>query len=120
MNTDIAALNQICHMVLLGALVVLIIFVVLCLLRAVLGPTVADRIVAINMCGTMVMVMIGVLAIMLSEGYLVDICMIYAMISFLAVIVITKIYMGVHVQHQVETGDNDAARSSKSVSKEER
>ncbi len=29
-------------------------------------------------------------------SYLVDICIIYAMISFLAVIVLTKVYMGVY------------------------
>ena len=42
------------------------------------------------------MVMIAVLAILLKEGYLVDICIIYAMISFLSVIVLTKVYMGVY------------------------
>ncbi|MFR6589916.1 MAG: hypothetical protein ACLURV_07040 [Gallintestinimicrobium sp.] len=30
------------------------------------------------------------------EGVCVDICIIYAMISFLAVIVLTKVYMGVY------------------------
>ena len=48
------------------------------------------------MMGTIVMVIIAILAIMLGEGYLVDICIIYAMISFLAVIVLTKVYMGVY------------------------
>jgi multicomponent Na+:H+ antiporter subunit F len=49
---------------------------------------------------------------MMNEGYLVDICMIYAMISFLAVIVITKIYMGVHLQKQEEAAKNPAARQN--------
>lgn len=62
----------------------------------------ADRIVAVNMIGTMVMVIIAILALLLNEGYLVDICLIYAMISFLAVIVLTKVYMGVHSENQVE------------------
>jgi multicomponent Na+:H+ antiporter subunit F len=52
--------------------------------------------------GTMVMVMIGILALMLEEGYLADICIIYAMISFLAVIVLTKVYMGVYRQKKIE------------------
>lgn len=67
-----------------------------CLIRAVRGPRIADRIVAINMMGTMVMVMIAVMALMLGESYLVDICLIYAMISFLAVIVLAKVYMGIY------------------------
>jgi len=69
-------------------------------IRAVKVPSIADRIVAVNMMGTMVMVMIAILAFLLKEGYLVDICLIYAMISFLAVIVLTKVYMGVHKEKE--------------------
>ena len=48
------------------------------------------------------MVMIAVLAVLLKEGYLVDICIIYAMISFVAVIVLTKIYTGVYREEHSE------------------
>ena len=75
-------------------LIILAIMLFACLIRAVKGPRIADRIVAINMMGTMVMVMIAVLSLLLREGYLVDICLIYAMVSFLAVIVISKVYLG--------------------------
>ena len=84
------------NIVYVGALIVLAVMLMLCLLRAVLGPRVADRIVAVNMMGTIVMVMIAILAVKMEEGYLVDICLIYAMVSFLSVIVITKVYMGVY------------------------
>ncbi len=83
---------------LVGALVFLAVMVVLCLIRAIIGPRIADRVVAVNMMGTMVMVIISVLALLLEEGYLVDICLIYAMISFLAVIILTKVYMGVYTE----------------------
>ena len=81
-----------------AVLIILAVFILLCLVRAVVGPKIADRIVAANMMGTMVIVMIAILALMLGEGYLVDICIIYAMISFLAVITLTKIYLGVYMQ----------------------
>ena len=81
------------HIFFTVVLIFLAVMLVLCLIRAIIGPRVADRIVSVNMMGTMVMVMIGILALMLEEGYLVDICLIYAMISFLAVIVLTKVYM---------------------------
>ena len=48
------------------------------------------------MMGTMVMVMIALLAVVKNQGYLIDICLIYAMISFLAVVVLTRIYTGVY------------------------
>lgn len=88
------------HVVFVGALIFLAIMLVLCFIRAVRGPRVADRIVATNMIGTIVMVIIAILALLLKEGYLVDICIIYAMISFLAVIVLTKVYMGVYLERK--------------------
>lgn len=72
----------------------------ICLIRAVKGPRVADRLMAVNMMGTMVMVMISILALLLKEGYLVDLCLIYAMISFLAVVVISKVYIGIYEERQ--------------------
>ena len=91
-----------------GALIVLAVLVVLCLVRAIIGPRVADRIVSVNMTGTMVIVMIAILALMLEEGYLADICLIYAMISFLAVIVLVKVYMGVYLEgKRKEEKDDD-------------
>ena len=79
-----------------GILSFLAVMLVLCLIRAVIGPRIADRLVAVNMMGTMVMVSIALLAVLKNEGYLVDICLIYAMISFLAVVVLTRIYTGVY------------------------
>ena len=79
-----------------GILSVLALLLVLCLIRAVVGPRIADRLVAVNMIGTMVMVSIALLAVVKNQGYLVDICLIYAMISFLAVVVLTRIYTGVY------------------------
>ncbi len=96
MGQGVPGLEQTSHVFFVAVLIFLAIMVVLCLIRAIIGPRIADRIVAVNMMGTMVMVIIAVLALMLEEGYLVDICLIYAMISFLAVIVLTKVYMGVY------------------------
>lgn len=79
-----------------GILCVFAVMLILCLIRAVVGPKVSDRLVAVNMMGTMVMVSIAVLGIVKNEGYLIDICLIYAMISFLAVVVLTRIYTGVY------------------------
>lgn len=107
MGKDIPGLGQAYEILLVGALVFLAVMVVLCLIRAIIGPRIADRIVAVNMMGTMVMVIIAILSLLLKEGYLVDICILYAMISFLAVIILTKVYMGVYVewkQHGVTGG----------------
>mgnify|MGYP000093769972 CR=1 FL=1 len=84
-----------------------------CLIRAVRGPRIADRIVAVNMMGTMVMVMIAVMALLLRESYLVDICLIYAMVSFLAVIVLAKVYMGIYEEKRKKAEAAAEAKAKK-------
>ena len=87
-------------MLLTAALVVLGILLFLCLIRSILGPRIADRIVAVNMVGTMTITIIGVLALKMNEGYLVDISIIYAMLSFLAVVLLTRVYMGTYLERK--------------------
>ena len=82
--------------IMITMLIVLAVLLLLCLFRAVKGPTIADRLVAANMMGTMVMVIIASLAFLMKESYLLDICLIYALISFLAVVVLSKVYIGVY------------------------
>ena len=84
-----------------------------CLVRAVKGPRETDRIVAVNMMGTMVIVMIAVFALLLKQEYLLDICLIYAMISFLAVIVLTKVYTGVFLAAKEKEKDGVDAKGEK-------
>lgn len=98
MGSGIPQLEQAYHVLLTGALIFLAIALILCLVRAIIGPRVADRLVAVNMMGTMIMVIIGILSVKMQEGYLADICLIYAMISFLSVVVLTKVYTGVYVE----------------------
>lgn len=105
MGKGVPGLDQAYHILFIIILAVLAVMIILCLIRAIIGPRIADRIVATNMMGTIVMVIIAILAIMLKEGYLVDICIIYAMISFLAVIVLTKVYMGVYQEKKEEEDD---------------
>lgn len=79
-------------------LIILGVLLMLCLVRAIIGPSVPDRLVAINMMCSIVVAMIAMLAIMLSEGYLIDICLIYVLLSFLAVVVLAKIYMNNYIE----------------------
>lgn len=80
----------------LGALIVLALLTAACLVRAILGPRLTDRIMAVNMIGTMTIAMICILAVLLDEPSLLDVALIYAVISFVAVIVLAKIYIGIY------------------------
>ena len=90
-------------------LIILAVMLVLCLIRAVIGPRMADRLVSVNMMGTMIMCIIVILGVIMEEGYLADIALIYAMISFLAVVVLTKVYAGVYAEQKMNK-ENDEKR----------
>jgi len=67
--------------------------VIVCFIRAILGPSIADRIVALNVICTKVVIIIALLASLFGENSLLDIAIVYAMISFLAVVVLSKCYL---------------------------
>ncbi len=95
------------HTLYITLLALFSLLLLICLIRAVKGPQVADRLMAVNMMGTMVMVMISVLALLLNEGYLVDICLIYAMISFLSVVVLSKVYIGIYEERMRKKNEEE-------------
>ena len=99
-NESISALDRAYQGLFWMILIVLAVLLFLCLIRAVKGPLVADRLVAVNMMGTMVIVMISVMALLLQESYLLDIGLIYAMVSFLAVVMLSKVYIGIYEEKQ--------------------
>ena len=80
----------------LVCIIVLAVLTIFCLVRTIKGPRLVDRIVGTNMIGTMTIAVIALLAAYLNESSILDICLIYAIMSFVAVIVLTKIYIGIY------------------------
>lgn len=76
--------------------------------RAVKGPDTTDRILAVNMIGTDTMLLIILLAMMMKQGYLVDIALIYAALSFLAVVLLCKIFIGIYRAKKEKEGKENA------------
>jgi len=87
----------------IGMFIALGLCVLCCLIRAIKGPRITDRILAGNMIGTIVMMVITILSGKLGEGYLMDVCLVYAMISFVGVVVFTKVYEKSHQEEKEET-----------------
>lgn len=103
------------HNFLLIVLGILSVMSLLCLLRLVLGPAAADRLLAVNMLGGMVISAIAVLSLLLKEAYLLDISFIYALISFLAVVVLAQIYIGTSRVRDRHPDGNGAGKDGKAV-----
>ncbi len=62
----------------------------LALARALLGPTVYDRVLAVNMFGTKTVLLIAVLGFMAGRPDFLDISLVYALINFIGTIAVLK------------------------------
>jgi multicomponent Na+:H+ antiporter subunit F len=62
----------------------------LALMRALLGPTTFDRILALNMVGTKTTLLIAVLGFLTDRPDFLDIALIYALMNFIGVIAVLR------------------------------
>ena len=87
-------LQALSHGILIGSIALLAVLLLCCIIRSIKGPRIADRILSINMGGTMIITAIVFMSGILEDASLIDIGLLYAMISFLAVVVFSRIYRG--------------------------
>lgn len=64
----------------------------LILVRAFLGPTVYDRILAVNAFGTVTVLIIGLIGFLTERPEFLDIALLYALINFVGTIAILKFF----------------------------
>ena len=62
----------------------------LALARAFMGPTVYDRILAVNMVGTKTVLLISVFSVLSGRTDMLDIALTYALINFVGVVAVLK------------------------------
>ena len=67
--------------------------VIATLIRSITAKTIIGRFIGINMLTTIVLVVICILTLLFNEAYLPDIALIYALLSCIAVILLSKIYV---------------------------
>ncbi len=80
-----------------AATLALLVTMAMALTRAFLGPTVYDRIVAVNMFGTKALLLIAVLGFLTERPEFLDIALVYALINFVGVIAIMKFFRYSHL-----------------------
>ena len=73
-----------------AAAIAILITMALALVRALLGPTVFDRILALNMVGTKTTLLIAVLGFLTGRPDFLDIALTYALINFIGVLALSK------------------------------
>ncbi len=64
--------------------------IIFCLIRAIKGPKLADRLIAVNVIGTKTMILISIVAFILRETFFLDVVLVYALINFVATVLISR------------------------------
>ncbi|MCB1972097.1 MAG: monovalent cation/H+ antiporter complex subunit F [Geminicoccaceae bacterium] len=67
------------------------------LARALLGPSVYDRILAVNSFGTLTVLLIAVHGFLMARPEFLDIAIVYALINFIGTIAVTKYVTNDHL-----------------------
>jgi len=70
----------------------ILISMTLALVRALMGPTVYDRVMAVNMFGTKTVLLIAVLGFLTDRPEFLDLALVYALINFIGTIAVLKFF----------------------------
>ena len=71
-------------------MVAVLVTMALALARAALGPTVFDRILALNMIGTKTVLLIAVIGFLTERPDFMDLALLYALMNFIGVIAVLR------------------------------
>ncbi|WP_114326049.1 monovalent cation/H+ antiporter complex subunit F [Candidatus Colwellia aromaticivorans] len=71
---------------LIAATFAIFIAMILAIVRGIVGPTLYDRILAVNMFGTKTVLLISLLGFVMGRPEFLDIAIVYALINFISVI----------------------------------
>ena len=71
-------------------MIAVLVTMVLALTRAIAGPTVFDRILALNMFGTKTVLLIAVVSFLIGRPDFIDLALVYALVNFIGVIAVLR------------------------------
>jgi multicomponent Na+:H+ antiporter subunit F len=78
--------------VFIGATAALLVAMLMALYRAVAGPSLFDRVLAVNSFGTKIVLLIGLLGFLTDRPEFLDIALLYALVNFIGTIAVLKFF----------------------------
>lgn len=75
-----------------AGLIAILVAMILILVRALMGPTLYDRVLAVNAFGTQTVLVIGLLGFVMGRPDFLDIAILYTLINFVSTIAILKFF----------------------------
>jgi len=88
----------------------LVVTMALALARAVMGPTVYDRVLSVNMFGTKTVLLLSVIAFLYGRPDFLDLALAYALINFIGVLAVLEFFRSRARRSEQERELEDPAR----------
>jgi len=82
----------------------------LALIRAVLGPSVYDRVLAVNMMGTKTVLLLSVIAFLYGRPDFLDLALAYALINFIGVLAVLEFFRNRALRRSTERSKEDVTQ----------
>ena len=90
-----------------AAMIGILVALALALVRAIAGPTVYDRILAVNSFGTLTVLALSVVGFLMGRPDFLDIALVYALINFIGTIAVLKFLRYGDFARATKAEDND-------------
>ena len=103
-------IQQCYHDLFWGALVLLGLGLLAVMVYIIRARLTVDRIIGINLIGTLVAIIIAILTYLLGEDYLADVAIVYVVLSFIAVMLLCRIYINLNRRRREEKEDDSHDR----------
>ncbi|MBI5208320.1 MAG: cation:proton antiporter [Candidatus Firestonebacteria bacterium] len=71
--------------------IILLLNAIICFIRVIKGPSILDRLVAINIIGTKTLIILILVAYFHGQKFYIDIAFVYALLNFVVTVAISKI-----------------------------
>ncbi len=80
----------------LAASIAILVTMILALARALMGPSVYDRVLAVNMFGTKTVLLLSVVAFLYGRPDFLDLALAYALINFIGILAVLQFFENRH------------------------
>lgn len=84
---------------LIAATIAIFVVMILAVIRGIAGPTLYDRILAVNMFGTKTVLLLSLLGFVMGRPEFLDISIVYALINFISVIGVLRYSDSIEFRH---------------------
>ena len=81
----------------------------LAIIRALRGPSIYDRILAVNMFGTKTVLLVSVVAFLFGRPDFLDLALAYALINFIGVLAVLEFFQSRDLRRSLDTSKQDGS-----------